>query len=195
MESGRVRSSLPLLSMLVLSACAEPGSVRPAPQTRLDFVSESRGRARPVKADAPSRPIAGSAECRDPPSDELAHVSCDAERIVLARPVSFHPRRSIPPAPARAVLERVAALLRQRPDIQLVRVESYSSRPAGASAEARRREMAESQRRADAVLRFLWRRGGISAERLEAVGYGFDPRFQGAAERWPIVLRIVQRRD
>jgi hypothetical protein len=42
-------------------------------------------------------------------------------------------------------------------------------------------------------LSYLWRRGGISAERLEAVGYGADERFSEQQERWPVVLRILQR--
>jgi outer membrane protein OmpA-like peptidoglycan-associated protein len=132
-------------------------------------------------------------ECPEPAAGALAFVRCDGDRIELAHPVAFHPGRSIPPEPARRVLDRVAAIMREEKDILLVRVEAYSSRRAGASAEARRHEIAESQARADAVLTYLWRRGGISAERLEAVGYGDDPRFSGTKERWPVVLRILQR--
>jgi len=120
-------------------------------------------------------------------------VSCDASQIVLARPVAFHPGRSIPPEPARAALDRVVELLRERDDILLVRVEAYSSRRVGSSPDARRQEIAESQLRADAILGYLWRRGRISAERLEAVGYGADPRFEGHEQRWPVLLRILQR--
>jgi outer membrane protein OmpA-like peptidoglycan-associated protein len=113
----------------------------------------------------------------------------------VAHPVAFHPGRSIPPEPAKASLDAVAALLRAQRQILLVRIEAYGSHAAAKSAEAQRREIDASQSRADAVLEYLWRRRGISAERLEAVGYGSHPRFVGRAPRWHIVLRVMQRSE
>ena len=125
---------------------------------------------------------------------KLAAVSCDQRRILLERPIAFHPRRSIPPAPARAVLDHVAAILRRRSDLQLVRVEVHGASPDGASLEQRRREIDQAQARADAILLYLWRRGGISAERLEAVGFAGGDSNRRSKERFEVVLRIVQRK-
>jgi outer membrane protein OmpA-like peptidoglycan-associated protein len=92
------------------------------------------------------------------------------------------------------VLDAVAALMRERQDILLVRIEAYAARDPGDSPTARRRELDETQRRADAVLAYLWRKRGISAERLEAVGHGSDRRIDGAA-RYLVVFRVVQRSE
>lgn len=182
-------------SGLVLGGCSPPRGGDPVRQPSATTAELALPALEPAVApeNTEERAPLAKPECPEPDAGALAFVRCDGDRIELARPVAFHPGRSIPPEPARQVLDRVAAILREREDILLVRVEAYSSRRAGPSAEARRREIAESQARADAVLTYLWRRGGISAERLEAVGYGDDPRFLGRSERWPVVLRILQR--
>ncbi len=135
-----------------------------------------------------------SEPCPEPPSKQLAWVSCDENFIVTRNRLRFSPNSTALTRSARATLDSVGALLERNPRILLVRIEGYGQRRPDPSAEsnpARRREMLRSQRRADAVLRYLWRSTGVSAERMEAVGYGFRS-FQ-SEERWPIRLRIVQR--
>jgi hypothetical protein len=187
-------------ALLIALGCALVGCERPqraaqGPVANLDFASQASAPT-PARDAGPASLAAeaGAAAC-EPPTEELAWLDCAGEWIELAHPVAFHPRRSIPPEPARSVLDAVAALLSQRRDVLLVRIEARGSRAAGNSAPALRRELDETQGRADAVLAYLWRRGGISAERLEAVGYGFDPRLAGAKERWNVAFRVVQRAE
>ncbi len=147
--------------------------------------------------DAGVLPSAGDAEapapCREEPRQELAHVSCDGTRIETAHPIELHPERPVPAEPSRGVLTRVAEILRSEPDILLVRIEVSVGDDVGGDAEQRRQALARAQRRADAIFGYLWHKQGISAERLEAVAYEHDPRRARGGERWPVVLRIVQR--
>lgn len=133
--------------------------------------------------------------CRDALEGQLARLSCDGTRVLVAGPVVVPPRLPVPPRATRRLLDAVAALMRAHPELQLLRVEAYSSHDSGRHAGAVRREMEASQARADAVFRYLWKEKGISPERLDAVGYGFRPAFRGAAQRWPIVLHVAQRRS
>jgi len=130
--------------------------------------------------------------CSDELGSELARVSCDRTKILVASRVDFHPQRPGPDAASKKVLERVAALLRERPEILLVRVEVYARKPFGKDAEQNRALLLEAQSRADALLQWLYRRQGISAERLEAAGY--PRKADGGSEPFPVVFRIVQRR-
>lgn len=111
----------------------------------------------------------------------------------MAGPINAPPKRAAPPRVTRHLLDAVAAILGARPDLQLLRIEAYSSHDPGSDVRAVRREIDESQARADAVFRYLWRLKKISPERLDPVGFGFRPAFRGAGQRWPIVLRVVQR--
>lgn len=121
-------------------------------------------------------------------------MSCDGTRFLLAHPVELHPDRPVPFEPTRGVLNAVSDLLRERPEILFVRIEVYVGSDVGRDPEKRRAALAVAQRRADALLAYLWHRRGISAERLEAVGYEHDARVSGAGgPAWPVVLRIVQR--
>lgn len=136
---------------------------------------------------------AGRPACRDVLAGHLARVSCGGFRILVVRPIIAPPGRPVPPRATREVLDAVAALMRGHPELQLLRIEAYSSRDPGKSVRRVRRAIDASQARADAVFRYLWRHGKISPERLDPVGYGFRAAFRGARQRWPIVLSVVQR--
>ncbi len=160
-----------------IDALKTPLPVAPTGSTAPDVLPQDAG---PVCNDALS------------PGD-LARLSCDGSRILVRGPIVAHPRRSQPAEPTRKVLTAVAEIMRQHPELLMLRVEVFSSKPA-ADAAAERRALSDTQARADAVFRYLWRRQKISAERLEPVGRGSVPRYAGAKERWPTLLRIVQRR-
>jgi outer membrane protein OmpA-like peptidoglycan-associated protein len=131
--------------------------------------------------------------CSDVLDGQLAELSCDRTRVLVAGPIVVPPKYVVPPREARRLLDAVARLLRAHPELQLLRIEAYSSHDPGSEAEPVRREIEASQARADAVFRYLWQHEKISPERLDAVGYGFEPAFAGASQRWPIMLRVVQR--
>jgi len=131
--------------------------------------------------------------CDEALGGHLARVSCDRTRILLGGRLIALPKRPLPPRATRRLLDAVAQLLRAHPDLQLLRIEAYSSYDPGKEKRHVRREIEQSQARADAVFRYLWRHGRISPERLDPVGYGFRPAFRSAGRRWPIVLRVVQR--
>lgn len=78
---------------------------------------------------------------------------------------------------------------------QMLRVEVYSSQDPGRNAQDVRREMLQTQARADAIFGYLFHKQKISAERMDAIGYGYDPRQARADVRWPVVLRLVHRLD
>jgi outer membrane protein OmpA-like peptidoglycan-associated protein len=119
-------------------------------------------------------------------------LSCDGTTILLAHPIELHPDQAVPIGRTRSVLEAVASLLKRRQEILMIRIEAYSSEPVARNATRRRDQILESQRRADAVFRVLWKIGGVSAERMEPVGYGAQPKLPHVKARWPIVLRVVQ---
>jgi hypothetical protein len=192
--SSSIHHSLLFALGLAPFACAEPPRVPRGPEPRLDFAFAPAAREHPPRAQ-PDVPEPGASAPCEPRGERLAWLDCDGDWIEVAQPVSFHPRRSIPPEPARSVLDAVAALLNQRREILLVRIEAYGAEPPADSSIARRRELDESQRRADAVLDYLWRKKGISAERLEAVGYGFQPFVHGSETRWLVRFRVVQRTE
>ncbi len=179
---------------LFASGCAAPAPAVPSEPTDLAFVNAGLPSAAPrEKVQEPTQGPAGQAVCRDDLGGTLARESCDRERILVAENIAFHPSRPAPPGKEREALAAVAALLRSRREILLVRIEVYSSRELP-HIEARREELLQAQLRADAIFNFLWRHEKISAERLEAVGYAYDERKSRAdASRWPVVLRIVQR--
>ncbi len=134
-----------------------------------------------------------AAACRDVLGGHLARVSCDRTRILLGGRIIAPPKRPAPPRATRRLLDAVAGLLRAHPGLQLLRIEAYSSHDPGGEKLHVRHEIEQSQARADAVFRYLWQKDRISPERLDPVGYGFRPAFRSAGQRWPIVLRVVQR--
>jgi hypothetical protein len=159
-----------------------PGESPPGPATAL-LGTLPRG--------AGQTDAAGSGECRDELRGELARVSCDREAILLARAVAVHPDEPTPARGARAVLDAVADLLERRQDILLVRIEVCSAQRVRTAAQ-QRAQMRAAQRRADAILRYLWLGRGVWAERLEALGRCCESAQSEGAQGWPVSLRIVQ---
>ncbi len=147
---------------------------------------------RPARMDS-AVPEAERPACRDALGGQLARVSCNGLRILVAGHLQAPPGRPLPPRATQKMLDAVVELMRRHPELQLLRIEVYSARDPGGSVRRERREIDASQARADAVFRYLWRHGKISPERLDAVGYGFRPAFRRAGQRWPIVLSVVQR--
>lgn len=193
----RRAADLLAISCLVSAfACGErgaaPGPTAPAIAARSPIRAPVPGTARaPEPLPAPA-PAPAPAECDDSLGGALARVSCDGTRVLVAHPVELHPDRPAPAEPTRAVLHAVSDLLQSQPEILFVCIEVYVGRDVGEDPEKRRAELAAAQRRADALLQYLWRKRGVSAERLEAVGYEHDAR-QSSGVPWPVVLRIVQR--
>ncbi len=105
-------------------------------------------------------PPAAARPC--PPLAALARLSCDGQHIELAGPLDFHPRASPPPPAARATLAAVAQVLREHPEVLLLRVDVRAPAARGGAVAA--------QARADAIFRWLWRRGGVDPERLHPLG-------------------------
>ena len=91
------------------------------------------------------------------------------------------------------MLDAVAQLMHDEPGLLLVRIEVRPTAPVRDDPQSQRRQILAAQQRADAVLQYLWRKRGVSAERLEAVGYPFDPKRAPSSGAWHVSLRVVQR--
>lgn len=183
--------------MLFSAGCGPRQSWTPPPTTPVEplaIASVSPPAAAPTATTAaPASPKTPPTACTDP--GRGTRVACDATRILVDVPLAFHPKRALPPEPALTALRAVGALMRQRTDIQMLRIEAYSGKAVGNSTAARRRALKNAQARADAVFRYLWLKQRVSAERQEPVGYAAQTPDALGNERWPIVLRIVQRRN
>lgn len=180
------------LAALIAGGCREP-TVGPVEPMDLGFVDASLGRPPPERAPGADAGPAEAGQPADTPAPAPARLNGD--RIDLAGPLHVTPRARFPEPETRQLLDAVAKLMHERDDILLLRIDAFSSRNPGARALSQRREVDESQQRADAVLRYLWKERNVSAERLEAVGHGFRPGFSDKHQRWPIVLRVAQWRN
>ncbi|MFO0572301.1 MAG: hypothetical protein U0263_42165 [Polyangiaceae bacterium] len=191
MEARRKDWLVRSLVLAALSCAPVPGTAGPVGPR----VSIPPG---PDAPPAPARPALRERETKPPCHDELgaelAKLSCDGERILLAGRIEVNPARPAPAEPSRRLLAAAVQLLRSHPEILLVRIEVGVGRDVGKSVEKRRAELAEAQRRADALFAHLWRHEGISAERLEAVAYPYSPERQDGT-RFPVALRVVQRAE
>jgi hypothetical protein len=186
--------SFRLTAIALVSALAcSPPSLRRVPPPDLGFTQATlpapalENSADPAEEPAPAEPA--------PQAGELAWLEPGSDAIAVRGSLPLHPEHELPPPATRRVLDAVAGLLRQRPDILLVRIEGYSSSPPGEVPARVRQQIEGSQARADAVLRYLWQSGGISAERLEAIGFGYHPERASQTARWPIAFRVVQWQD
>lgn len=122
----------------------------------------------------------------------LAMFSCDSAAIELRHEVAFNPMQRVPKEPARSVLHEVGQLMREHPEVLLIRIE-VSTHGASNDPDKQRQAAASTQRRADAIFRQLWRREKVSAERMEALGVGFSGE-AAADRRFTTRIRVVQRR-
>jgi len=191
-----------VLAAMELVACgANPAGPRAEPSGRSSIqpVPEPAG-SKPPRALAPAgggspapteaRGSGPATRCCPSAEEGRAVVRCDPDRIVPAGPLLFHPDRPTPPAAQRATLDAVADLMHRRQEILLLRIEVSSHRPAPDAAR-QRRAIQEAQRRADALFGYLWRRRGVSAERMEAVGLS-APTQADTEGGWSTELRILQ---
>jgi hypothetical protein len=177
------------------SACARTAEPQgPAAATDLRFVGGELERQAPRIQREQEAPPDTRSECRDQPMTELAGISCDGEHIVVKFPIRVYPNERKPGDLTPKVIAAVAELLRQHPEILLVRVEVRSARRPSTDPAARRFERLEAQARADVVLKELWRRHGISAERLEAVGHGPSGRIPGVPSNTNVVSFVIAQR-
>ncbi len=126
--------------------------------------------------------------CPDEPGPPENHGCKERQRVVIRQgrleildKVYFRTASDRIQRRSHALLMNVAQVLNAHPEIQKVRVEGHTD-----SRGARDYNMDLSQRRAEAVVRFLVERGGVAAERLEAKGFGPDR---------PIVPDARSRRD
>ena len=176
------------------SACAPATeSPEPAVPTDLRFVGRKLEREAPGVQPEQEAPPDARSECKEQLT-ELAGISCDGERIVVKFPIRVYPNERKPGDPTPKVIAAVAELLRRHPEILLVRIEVRSARRPSTDPAARRIERLEAQARADVVLKELWRRHGISAERLEAVGHGPSGRIPGVPNNTNVVSFVIAQR-
>lgn len=174
--------------IVLACACGAPASPHaPLPSPIAPVVAPEPATSAPKADETPSPPE----PCDDTLGGALARVSCDGSRFLVAQPIELHPDRPAPAEPTASVLRAVSDVLHERKDILLVRIEVHVGKDVGSDPEKRRVALFEAQKRADALLQYLWRKRGVSAERLEAVAY---ERARGASGKgaWPVVLRIVQ---
>lgn len=180
-------------SYLVCLGCAAPqpaGEPEPATIAFVDAGLPAETRDASVDSDARAP---NDAACHDGLDGELAKLSCDGERVLVAHNLAFHPSRPAPAEPERGMLAAVAQLMRDHPEILLLRIEVYTANDPP-SAEEKQRELEQAQLRANGLFNWLWRHEKLDAERLEGTGYAYDARIASTdASRWPVVLRVVQR--
>ena len=87
-------------------------------------------------------------------------------KIQVAEKIYFEKGKAVLKPESKKVLDKVAALLLRNPQIRLVRIEGHTD-----STGNPKRNLILSQRRAEAVMRYLISKG-VSPSRLQAVGYG-----------------------
>jgi hypothetical protein len=176
-------------------ACA-PATESPEPSTPNDlhFVAGELEPEAPGPHDEEAAQEQSASECREELPSELAALSCDGQHIIVKFPIRVYPNERKAGDPTPKVIAAVAELLRRHPEILLLRIEVRSSRRRSTDPAARRFEQLEARARADAVLKELWRRHGISAERLEAVGYGASGRIPGVPNDTSVVSFVIAQR-
>ena len=91
------------------------------------------------------------------------------DEIVILQQVQFKTASDAILPESDELLEQVASVLREHPEIQKIEVQGHTDNRGGA---AYNRQL--SQRRAASVVKWLTTQGKIEASRLEAKGYGMD---------------------
>ncbi|MBX3246287.1 MAG: OmpA family protein [Myxococcales bacterium] len=109
----------------------------------------------------------GSPENQGCPTAQLVRI--EEGRLQILDVVYFATNRDVIQRRSFPLLENVARVLNAHPEIRRVRVEGHTD-----SRGRREANVDLSQRRAEAVVRFLIDRGEVDAGRLEAQGYGPD---------------------
>ncbi|MBX3246283.1 MAG: OmpA family protein [Myxococcales bacterium] len=123
--------------------------------------------------------VPGAAENQGCPTEQLVRMAED--RLEILDAVYFATNRDVIQSRSFPLLENVARVLNAHPEIRRIRVEGHTD-----SRGRRDANVALSQRRAEAVVRFLVERGDVAAGRFEARGFGPDR---------PLVERARSRAD
>jgi hypothetical protein len=176
-------------------ACAPaPEPPEPGAPPDLRFVGGELEREAP-RADADAAASAqASPQCSDQPPSELASISCDGQQIVVKFPIRVYPKERKVNDPTPKVIAAIAELMQRHGEILLVRIEVRLARRPSTDPTSRRFEQLETRARADVVLKELWRRHGISAERLEAVGHGATGPIAGVPNNTSLVSFVIAQR-
>ncbi len=116
-----------------------------------------------AKDQCPDEP--GSAANNGCPSPVIGPMVVGS-RIRVSEKIYFERGKAVLKLKSKRVLDKVAQLLMRNPQIRLVRIEGHTD-----SRGSPRRNLVLSQRRAEAVMRYLISKG-VSPNRLQAVGYG-----------------------
>ncbi len=95
-------------------------------------------------------------------------VEIESERLTLKDSIQFDTAKDTIKRPSYKVLDQVAKLLRDHPELRKIRVEGHTDNVGGASYN---KEL--SERRAASVVRYLAEKG-VQRERLTPAGYGFE---------------------
>jgi OmpA-OmpF porin, OOP family len=115
----------------------------------------------PPVAEAPAAPAPESAPPPPPPKAALT-----AEKIELSEIVQFETDSSVIREESKPILQAVADIMKNHPEIEKVRVEGYTDNTGTAA-----HNLTLSRDRAKSVKDYLVRQG-VDAKRLETEGYG-----------------------
>jgi outer membrane protein OmpA-like peptidoglycan-associated protein len=89
------------------------------------------------------------------------------EKIEILQSIQFEKNQDVIQAESEPILRAVAGILSGHPDLTMVRIEGHTDSQGSAV-----RNTLLSEKRAQAVRRWLMEKGGIAGARLEARGYG-----------------------
>jgi len=109
--------------------------------------------------------VAGSADRQGCPAERVV-LSTETRELRIHEDVRFHPGRSVVASGSLAILDEIARVLTEHPEITRVQVEGHTDKAGSA-----RLNRVLSQHRAEAVVRHLVR-AGVAPERLTAKGFG-----------------------
>ncbi len=199
--------------LVALCVSCQPPQSPSAPHATPWFPTESAGAPRAEPSSAPQADAGEAQEVIDPDEEQVHEADeivspdspcedpepprplCGSDLLRPQVPLAYNPRTTLPPAPIRAELDRIARAMQSEPSWQMLRVEVYATQDPGTDEVAKSRALIDTQARADAIFAYLYHRRRVSAERLDAVGYGYSPHVQPSspAERYTVLLRLVHR--
>lgn len=106
-------------------------------------------------------------DVRDRPSEGPRRVVVAADRIEIREKIQFRQNEAIIEAVSFSLLEEIATVIKRNPQIEKIRIDGHASSEGDAAANEKL-----SDSRAKAVRAHLIERGGVSADQLEAKGFG-----------------------
>ena len=123
-----------------------------------------------VFSDASALAIEGNApvvEAEPPPPEPEKRVEVRDNKIVINEKVQFDVNSAKILAVSHSLLDEVAKVIKENPQIKKIRVEGHAS-----SEGSDTYNLKLSDRRANSVMKYLTGKGGISNETMSAKGYG-----------------------